>query len=221
MTKVYGATLVTIIGLFAFSCSEPIGAPRVNRSSSVSTPEPSEGEVSPEDDVGDEGPEGTSSSSSSTSGGSTSGGSSSGGASASSSGSGMTSSSSSSSGGPVIIPSIHEGKLVGAPGRPLALVTKGQRVNFEVLATAAHFGSSLDHTPLSVAEFDAIPSGVDILRGQAVLGFTGRPAAFFAKGKLHPVSCLTAITDNQSTIESRAIDPYLTLQVGFTLTCTR
>jgi hypothetical protein len=217
MKKIQSVVLVTIIGLFAFRCSEPIGAPRVDRASPVTKPTPSEEEVPPEEGTVDEGPEGASTSSSSST---SSGSSTRGGASSSSGGSGMTSSSSS-SGGPVIMPSVHEGKLVGAPGRPLALVVSGRRVNFEVLATAAHFGSSLDHTPLSVAEFDAIPSGVDILRGQAVLGFSGRPAAFFAGGKLHPVSCLTAITDNQSTIESRATDPYLTLQVGFTLTCTR
>jgi hypothetical protein len=137
-------------------------------------------------------------------------------------------SASSSSGSPAldagptpISPSIHEGKLVGADGRPLALVNAGQRVQFEVLATASHFGSSLEHTHLTVTEFDAIPWGTDITKAQPVWGFPNRPAAFLAGGKLHPVSCLSAIGDNGSSIMNQGDDPYLKLKVGFTLTCTR
>jgi hypothetical protein len=115
-------------------------------------------------------------------------------------------------------PSVLEGLLVGAPGRPLTLVRGGSRLQFASGEVATHFGRS--YLPLVAARFDTIPYAASVVTGADVVGAPGRPAAFLLDdGRLWPVSCSAPIVANGSSIRTISTTAFDAFPVAQSLFC--
>ena len=115
---------------------------------------------------------------------------------------------------------VYEGLLVSTDRAPLTLVRQGVRLQFASLPPAGRLGRG--HYGLSSELFHAFPYGASLPVGAPVLGAPGRPPAFqLDDGKLWPVSCLEAITDNGSSITSIDVAEWDAYPKGPSLFCLR
>lgn len=115
---------------------------------------------------------------------------------------------------------IYEGAVVVAPGRPPAFVVDGGRLRVERAAVRARLGLSV--IEISPAVYDAIPYRASLTSGAEVLGAGERPAAFHLDdGRLWPVDCLEAITDNDSEITYVSQTDWDTIEQASSLRCLR
>ncbi len=120
----------------------------------------------------------------------------------------------------VPLPRVYEGTRVAAPGRPLAVIADGTRVQFKLAPPASRLARSEYAVPVAV--YDAIPYGASISTGNEVLGAPGRPAAFHLDGKhLWPTSCLEIVTDNQSAITTTTVAAWDAIPRASTLRCLK
>jgi hypothetical protein len=115
---------------------------------------------------------------------------------------------------------VYEGYFITAPARTLTLVHGGRRLQFQLGAPAAHF--SRNDVVVSLDIYQRVPYGGSLFSGNLVLGATGRPAAFYLDdGRLWPVSCLEAITANNSSITMIPTNQWDTYPVTPALFCLR
>ncbi len=115
---------------------------------------------------------------------------------------------------------VFEGSLVSSAGLPLTFVRAGSRLQLAVSAPALRLARSVYDVPNSL--FSRIPYGASVSAGNAVLGASGRPAAFeLDDGRLWPVSCLEAVTDNGSTITPVTTAAWDAFPLGPALYCVQ
>ena len=97
------------------------------------------------------------------------------------------------------IAAILEGYGLSDDGLPAALVVGGLRLQIENAAV----WNDLTHNIISVPDsiYYAVPYGASLTNGVTVLGASGLPAAFQLDGNtLWPISCIKAISDDNSQI---------------------
>ncbi|EPX58187.1 hypothetical protein D187_004224 [Cystobacter fuscus DSM 2262] len=115
---------------------------------------------------------------------------------------------------------VYEGYLLQASGLPLTLVRGGLRLQFALAAPAL----DLSRNALGVSSdlFHRIPYGASMNSGAPVHGASGRPAAFrLDDGRLWPVSCLEAITHNNSSIIPLGVSTWDAYAKGPSLHCVK
>ncbi|RKG82521.1 beta-xylosidase [Corallococcus exercitus] len=115
---------------------------------------------------------------------------------------------------------VYEGYLIQSAGLPLTLVRGGTRLQFALAAPAL----DLSRNAIGVASdiFYRVPYGASMHSGAPVYGASGRPAAFsLDDGRLWPVSCLEAITHNNSSIASMSVTQWDGIPKGPALHCVK
>jgi hypothetical protein len=111
----------------------------------------------------------------------------------------------------------YEKYLVGAPGRPLAYVLGGRRINLGGAGITNKLYTAGSAT-LDVATYDGIAHQADLVVGATAYVAGGPGAYLLTDNRLYPVSCIELITDNgstltvvsQGTFDSHALGPSLT-----------
>ncbi len=102
---------------------------------------------------------------------------------------------------------VYEGYLLHSAGLPLTLVKGGQRLQFALAGPAQQLSRNGTFVPSDLSH--RLPYGASMHPGAAVYGAAGRPAAFFLDGgRLWPVSCLEAITSNNSSITGTSVSQW-------------
>ncbi|NOK16435.1 beta-xylosidase [Corallococcus carmarthensis] len=115
---------------------------------------------------------------------------------------------------------VYEGYLIQSAGLPLTLVRDGTRLQFALAAPA----QDLSRNTIGVSSdiFYRVPFGASMHSGAPVYGAAGRPAAFYLDdGRLWPVSCLEAITHNNSSIASMSVSQWDGIAKGPGLHCVK
>ncbi len=115
---------------------------------------------------------------------------------------------------------VYEGYIIQSPGLPLTLARGGVRLQFALAAPAL----DLSRNAIAVSSdlFHRIPYGASMTSGAPVYGASGRPAAFYLDdGRLWPVSCLEAITHNNSSITGISVSQWDTYAKGPSLHCVK
>jgi len=114
--------------------------------------------------------------------------------------------------------SVFDGSVISYPNGPGALIIGGVRLQFEVGQTLSDIARTW--YTVSQADFEAIPYGASIFKGNTVYSAPGRPAAFLNDdGKLWPIGCDQLVTDNQSNVTEIATAKYDSYPQGSILFC--
>lgn len=113
---------------------------------------------------------------------------------------------------------LYEGLLLDCAGLPLTLVIEGVRLQWELLAPALHITGA--QVPISAQLFAQIPYGASVHKGATVLQAPRRPGAFLLDdNRLWPVGCLSAVSDNGSTVTEVSDEEWDKYPVAASLFC--
>ncbi|BCS31506.2 beta-xylosidase [Luteitalea sp. TBR-22] len=118
------------------------------------------------------------------------------------------------------LPKVFEDQGLAPTGFPWAIVKDGQRLHFQLLGPMQQLTKNF--YPVTNTIYSAIPGGASMFSGDPVYYSTGTPGAFYLNdGRLWPVSCLAAVTANNSSMTFIPLWQWSSYPIGPALFCVQ